>query len=89
MRASEVMLEPTEITRYLSLRVMPDAEPVLLVGLVEEGDIRRDVGADGVQPQGVGPPRVVDGRVQDAGAVGSELRAGEGAGDLVGEAARR
>ena len=61
------------------------ADPVPLVGLVEQLRVVGDGRAELVQPDRVGSPRVVDGRVDDEPAVGRERRARERVRDLVGE----
>ncbi|MDQ1114022.1 hypothetical protein QE406_000031 [Microbacterium testaceum] len=61
------------------------ADPVPLVGFVEQLHVGIHRRADLVQPDGVGTPRVVDGGVDDEASIGGERRPRERAGDLVGE----
>ena len=63
----------------------PGADPVPLVGLVEQLRVILDRGAQLVQPDRVGAPRVVDRRVDDEPSVGGEARSRGRAGDLIGE----
>ena len=63
----------------------PGADPVALVGFVKDGDVIGARRADAVAPDGVGPPRIVDGRVEDEPAAGVEEGTRGRLGDLVGQ----
>ena len=66
----------------------PGAQPEALVRFVEELHVVLDRRAQTVQPERVGTPGVVAGRVDDAGAVGRE-ESSAGARNLIGERGAR